>query len=193
MKKLLVLFVSIVLLGVCGFVSYYAMKPSAHLTASQKKQAFERMMGRQLRNPTAVPTTNTFYHGTYVSFSYPPVMQPYTHPLKKKNSSDLEMFQFQNRETHLFFTADVVNGATVAGFSDISGVMFRQQPAQGYTHVSGTIGNQPALIFTKAGEEFEKTGFVIFQHRVYSFSATGADPKEVEDTFALVAKTAVLY
>src|SRR6266700_1773506 len=107
MKKILIIFFLLIIIGIGGFVGYYLLHPTTKLTDVQKHQALEKLLGRGLRTPKKERTENQQYHGRYVSFAYPPTAEIYVSKQNSKSPNGLETFQFQNRETHSFFTADV--------------------------------------------------------------------------------------
>lgn len=192
MKKSISIFFICIIVCVGAFIVYYTLRPASTLSASEKKAAVEQMLGRGVKNPSSGSATDHQYKGKYISYTYPATAEPYKNP-NNANADSLELAQFQEHGTHLFFTATVSDGGSVSSFADISGVVARGLSGSGYSKTQGVIGGQPALLFTKSGDEFEKTGFVIANNRVYTFAVTGASESSVSETFALIAKTAVLH
>lgn len=182
----------VILISVGGFIWYFTSHQTSAVSDAEKQAALEKLLGHKVRTGYNGPEILTFT-GKYISFSYPGSDTAYTNTDKqaKNNPMELESFQFQNRESGLFFTVDVRKSPTARTFTDISDVTFRQQ--HGYAETKGIIAGQAADIFTHEDSDsfqFEQTGFVLAKGNVYTFSGTGSDKSEVEKTFVQVTGSA---
>lgn len=187
----ILLIVFLIVLAACSIFGFVILnRSSKSLTATEKEVALENILGRKpVLSPE--PTGNTQYKGKYLNFWYPLRAKIYTFSDKTVyQSPNLEVFSFDIQNPRLVFNLTVSeNLANIPNVSDIAGVLFRQEPQQGYKQVELTADNKQGLAFEKNGETAEKTGFFIVNNRIYSISVTGGDYKEVVNLFDNIINT----
>jgi len=135
-------------------------------------------------------TGNVQYEGKYATFSYPAkaVMYTYKDPNIVKNNSELEMFSFDINNPRLVLNYSVSeNSGGIRSAKESSGAIFRQNKANGYVQSELSIGQAEGLVFAKQGAQAEKSGFWLFNNKLYTLSVTGSDYQEVVNLFDAVA------
>ena len=75
------------------------------------------------------------------------------------------------------------NSGNLADAKDSSGAIFRENQVNGYSQSEVVIGGAKGLVFAKAGEHPEKTGFWLTNNKLYALSVTGSDYQEVVNLF----------
>jgi len=191
-RVLIVIFLAILL--VVSFVLFiFLNRPAKPLTASEKEKALENILGRK-PNFKDAPTGNIAYNGKYVNFLYPVAAKIYVFSDKEVyQKPNLEVFSFDMQNPKIVFNLTVSeNGSNIADVSDISGVLFRQQPQQAYTQSELTVSGQKGIVFTKNQDNTaEKTAFFLVNNRIYSIAVTGGSYSDAVNLFDNVIKTLV--
>jgi len=163
------------------------------MSEADKQAALAKMLGRKPNLAEAnAPTGNVEYKGKYGTFMYPAMAKIYTSrdPGISKNESVLEIFSFDITDPRLIFYFDVnQNPTNTTSFDDIPSVTLRKDPTRGYQQSKITADGQKGLVFTRTGDNAEKSGFFIVNGRLYSISITGSDSKEIINLFNNVVLT----
>ena len=192
-----IFWLSFLLLVVAFFIIAFLIlnRPQATLTAAQKQQALENILGRQVVLKAApVITGNVLHQGKYVSFLYPKAAkefilytngQPYQY-------NDLEHFGFDLSDSHTHFFSEVIaypNAQTLGDYS--RSVRLRQEDTTTYTQTTVSVDNQQGLEFSKydmtAG--YEKTVFFLLNGKIYTFVFESPDQQAENDLFNLLIPT----
>ena len=194
MKKIILSVFLLVILGLFVAAFLILNRPQATLTAAQKQQALENILGRQVVLKAApVITGNVLHQGKYVSFLYPKAAkafilytngQPYQY-------NDLEHFGFDLSDSHTHFFSEVIAYPSAQTLSDYSGVGLRQEDTTTYTQTTVSVDNQQGLEFSKydmtAG--YEKTVFFLLNGKIYTFVFESPDQQAENDLFNLLIPT----
>ncbi len=190
MKLSLGRIILIILLMVAVLISLSVFLVLNHATKSlneaEKQSALTNILGRQPILSDNTPTGNKQYGGKYANFIYPAkaVIYPYKDPNIVKNKSELDMFSFDISSPRLVLNFSVSdNSSSIIGIKDDSGAIFRANIINGYLQSSLSVSGSKGLVFAKAGEQPEKTGFWLFNNRIYTLSVTGSDYQEVVNLF----------
>lgn len=155
-------------------------------TKSEEETALTNILGRQPILNNNEPTGTVAYNGKYATFNYPAraVIYTYKDPNFVKSKSYLDTFSFDINNPRLVFNFSVIeNSGNLADIKDNSGAIFRENQSNGYLQSELSISNSKGLVFAKAGEHPEKTGFWLFNNRIYTLSVTGSDYQEVVNLF----------
>jgi hypothetical protein len=156
------------------------------LSEAEKQAALVNILGRKPILTNNEATGNTQYNGQYVTFNYPTkaVIYTYKDPNIVKNNSELEMFSFDIKNPRLVLNFSVSdNSSSIIDIKDNSGAIFRQNKSNGYLQSEFSISGSKGLVFAKQGAQPEKTGFWLFNNKIYTLSITGRDFMEIENLF----------
>jgi hypothetical protein len=172
---------------VTGLIIFLVLNHSAKsLTDAEKEAALVNILGRKPILTNNEATGTVLYNGQYASFSYPAkaIVYTYKDPNIVKNKSELEMFSFDINNPRLIFNFSISdNSGNLADAKDSSGAIFRENQVNGYSQSEVVIGGAKGLVFAKAGEHPEKTGFWLTNNKLYALSVTGSDYQEVVNLF----------
>jgi hypothetical protein len=172
---------------IAGLVAFLILNHSSKsLNEAEKEAALTNILGRQPILNDNTPVGNKQYNGKYASFIYPAkaVIYTYKDPNIVKNKSELDMFSFDISSPRLVLNFAVSdNSSSIADIKDDSGAIYRADKANGYSQSKVAVSGSKGLVFAKAGEHPEKTGFWLFNNRIYTLSITGSDYQEVVNLF----------
>ncbi|HUD04380.1 MAG TPA: hypothetical protein VMR59_00110 [Patescibacteria group bacterium] len=184
-RIILLIFLSLIV--VTGLIIFLVLNHSAKsLTDAEKEAALVNILGRKPILTNNEATGTVLYNGQYASFSYPAkaIVYTYKDPNIVKNKSELEMFSFDINNPRLIFNFSISdNSGNLADAKDSSGAIFRENQVNGYSQSEVVIGGAKGLVFAKAGEHPEKTGFWLTNNKLYALSVTGSDYQEVVNLF----------
>ncbi|HSW96475.1 MAG TPA: hypothetical protein VLF89_01480 [Candidatus Saccharimonadales bacterium] len=197
MRTLLIIFIAlfIIAIAVAGIIFFVSPK-NITITATEKNAAFTKLLGREPILTEKV-RSNAFvqYSDQYLRFMYPAAAKKY--PSEEiDNTTVLENFQFQETDGpryHFVTQVDRVETQDVASlrYDDVSGVRLRRLQNNIYTESSLSSPVGTWVVFVKKNDMFEKTGFLVVNGKLYTFSITGSDPI-VEKIFDGVVESATL-
>ena len=184
-RIILLIFLSLIV--VTGLIIFLVLNHSAKsLTDAEKEAALVNILGRKPILTNNEATGTVLYNGQYASFSYPAkaIVYTYKDPNIVKIKSELEMFSFDINNPRLIFNFSISdNSGNLADAKDSSGAIFRENQVNGYSQSEVVIGGAKGLVFAKAGEHPEKTGFWLTNNKLYALSVTGSDYQEVVNLF----------
>jgi hypothetical protein len=164
-------------------------RPSISLTESEKEQALENILGRQVILKDNSPVSgNTEHNGKYVSFIYPKAGKEFIllsngQPAK---FDDLEHFSFDIADSHTHFFSQVLSYPAAQTLSDYPGVRLRQGESETYQQTTVTSADkQEGLAFAKYDitSGFEKIAFFLVNGKIYTFSVQSPDGQSLNDLF----------
>jgi len=181
----------LILLAVVSLTVFLILNHSAKsLTQAEKEAALVNILGRKPILTNNEATGTVVYNGQYASFSYPAkaVIYTYKDPNIVKNKSELEMFSFDINNPRLILNFSVSsNSGSLVDAKDISGAIFRENQANGYSQSELLINGAKGLVFVRQAAQAEKTGFWLVNDKLYTLSVTGSDYQEVVNLFDVIA------
>ncbi|HSW97616.1 MAG TPA: hypothetical protein VLF89_07365 [Candidatus Saccharimonadales bacterium] len=169
--------VLVIALTVFGIIFFVSPKTTT-ITPKEKNAAFTKLLGREpiltekIRRSTLVQ-----YRGNYLSFMYPDAAKKYPSE-KVDNITVLENFQFQETgdpRYHFVTQVETYSNAPLQ-YDDIAGVHLRRLQNNIYVEDSVSSPAGSWVTFVKKDDMFEKTGFLVVNGKLYTFSITGSDP-----------------
>jgi hypothetical protein len=163
---------------VAGGIKFWQYAAAPPVSRSKQEDLQQVLGGRAPRNPTAVPTGEIRYAGKYMSFEYPAKAQVY--PLPPAGEGILERVDLEIKNPRLTVVAVVMPG-TQRSLDEVSGVRMRKNKADIYAE------EQTGVFAKRDGKE--KTAFVLSGGRLYTFSITGDDARELAKLWSLVWPT----
>ena len=181
------LLVIVIIGGIASFlVLNHTSKP---FTKAQEQAALVKMLGRK-PNLQDAPSGSVLYNGKYASFSYPAMAKIYNDKNSASVKTNLETFSFDIENPRLICNFSVMeNNAKLSDVTEISGVMLRQDKSRGYVQSSIDVEGNSGLAFALGGDSPEKTGFWLFNNRIYTLSVTGSDYTSVVNLFDNITKS----
>jgi hypothetical protein len=161
---------------------------SSSMTEKQKEQALANILGRPaVLQDKKVPTGDIQYHGKYMAFLYPAAGEV---TVPKVNgipipSHNLEDFYFGLGNNPRIDVTTTVNQASSVETSvaDDPGVRLRQSQKDLYTQTAVAADNQHGLAFEKINDGIEETAFFFVNNKIYIFSVSGSDQRNVTDLY----------
>jgi hypothetical protein len=192
LSRIILIIFLILFVAVCVVFFLILNHSAKSLTQAEKEAALTNILGRQPILTNNEATGNTEYNGQYASFNYPAkaVIYTYKDPNIVKNKSELEMFSFDINNPRLILNFSVSsNSGNLTDAKDSSGAIFRENKANGYSQAELSIGGAKGLVFAKQGGQAEKTGFWLFNNKLYTLSVTGSDYQEVVNLFDVITSS----
>jgi hypothetical protein len=100
-------------------------------------------------------------------------------------SQNLEDFYLSfGSESHIDVAVTVIQASSVeTTISDYPGVRLRQSEKDVYKQTEVTADNQHGLSFEKNDQSIEKTAFFFINNKIYTFSVSGSDQKNVTELY----------
>lgn len=174
--------VLLVAVFVAGFI--ILNRSASPLSQKEKEQALTNILGRPVvLKEKSVPTGDVKYQGKYMSFLYPAAAEKFIPsfngtPIPSKN---LEDFNFSlGKDPRIDMTTTVSKASSVeTGVADDPGVRLRQSQKDTYKQTEVIADNQHGLSFEKNDQVIEKTAFFFVNNKIYAFSVSGSDQKNV--------------
>lgn len=199
MKKRIVFIVIFLLLLISGGVAFYILSqpPKETLSKEFKEEAVTKLLGRKAQlDAKNIPTGDTEYKGKNISFKYPAKAVIYTYRGKAAvtNKSLLEDFSFDISDPKLVFNMQVTkNTSDFATIQELPSLKLRENRSYEYTKTPMTISGQEGFAYFKKENGAEKSGFFLYNDKIYMISITGSSAEEVEKLFdSVVASTSFL-
>lgn len=160
------------------------------LSQEQKKQAFENILGRDVRETKNIPQGEKVYKGKYFSLSYPAYAKIYErkNPNITNNKNLLEFFRLDSENPKLKFVAMVSSGDGLARLEELSGVRSRKQNKQ-YIEMPLVVDGTTGILFIKAIDGVERSSFFLMDGKSYSFVITGVDANALEKIYQQIMKS----
>jgi hypothetical protein len=160
------------------FVYYNRATPKA-FTATEKREATQNILGRAIQKEQV--QGSAMHDGTYLAFSYPAWVKVDTRDDEqvKKNPNILEFMELRDPDTHLFIVVQVTN-ADASVMRDDSGITLRKTQTAQYTQDDIILDGHPGLLFTKTGNDAEKTIFLFAQGKLYTIAATALNITRID-------------
>jgi hypothetical protein len=171
---------------IAGFI--ILNRSASSMTEKEKVQALTNILGRPVvLQEKKVPTGDIIYQGKYVSFLYPAAAEKF---IPKVNgtpipSQDLEDFYFSLGDNpRINVTSTVTQASSVeTNVVDDPSVRLRQSQKDIYKQAAITADKQNGLAFEKISGGIEKTAFFFVDNKIYTFSVSGSDQKNVADLY----------
>lgn len=163
------------------------------LTQEQKKQAFENILGRDVRETKDIPRGEKTYKGRYFSLSYPAYAKVYErkNPNITDNKNLLEFFLLDSENPRFKFVVMVSSGDGVATLEELSGVRSRKQNKQ-YIEMPLVVDGTTGILFIKTADGVERSSFFLIDGRSYSFAITGVDANALEEIYQQIMESVLL-
>ena len=183
----------IILLFVCAFL--ILNRPSASLTAAERNQALQNLLGRQVVfRETPIITGNIEHKGKYVSFLYPKAAKEFTLLVNGQPAmfDDLEHFSFNIADNHTHFMSEVRTYPSAQVLSDYPGVRLRQGESQTYTQTTVISADKTeGLAFSKYDitSGYEKTAFFLVDGKIYTFTVQCPEEQALNNLFSSLIPT----
>jgi hypothetical protein len=194
MKKFLLIIFVLILICIAVGVFMWLNNPARMLSENEKEAAIANILGRKPNLTDNTPIGNTRYKDNYISFNYPKKARIYGYkePNIAKDTSYLDLFSFDILDPRLVFNFSVKQSINRASnYSDIPDVKLRQLPERGYVQKEFQSDGQKGLAFEKPGDNSEKTGFFIVNNRIFTFSVSGSDLKDVMQLFDNITQSII--
>jgi hypothetical protein len=194
MKKFLLIIFILSLISIAVGVFLWLNNPVRMLSENEKEAAIANILGRKPNLTNNTPIGNTQYKDDYLSFNYPKKARIYSYkePNTANDASYLDLFSFDILDPRLVFNFSVKQSINkTLNYSDIADVKLRQLSDRGYAQKELQSDGQQGLAFERLGEKAEETGFFIVNNRIFSFSVTGSDPKEVTQLFDSITQSII--
>jgi len=189
-KKIwLILLILVISLGIAFW--YFSQPPKDNLSDEFKEEAVTKLLGRKANLGDDVPKGDTEYNGKFITFKYPAKAIIYTHREYSISSAsaNLEDFSFDIKEPRLIFNLMVNERAANTTLDDIPSVRLREIRGE-YEKGQFKIQNLSGRVFTNDSGKPEKSGYLMTDDKVYTFSITGSSLEEVEALFEKITKSA---
>ena len=192
MKKIFIL-ISTILFVIAVYFIFFNSPPKS-LSSQQRQKALSGILGRNPVLNVNTATGDVLYKGKYMSFMYPAAANIYKRTVNGRQvqySGDLDYFSFDTQSPRLTLVSEVIQAPkSVLSVNDYPAVRLRQIESGTYHQSQLTADSQNGLAFDKGGSSgFEKTGFFYLNSKIYSFSVTGSDSKNVQDLFNKIMTT----
>lgn len=184
MKKKIAVLVFIMIILSLGTGFYVFSQPSSKALSDEvKEDALEKLLGRDVKFSDDTPQGNSIYDGKTISFSYPAkaIVYDFRERSSSSQSAALDDFSFDIKEPRLIFNLKV-SKSSINSIDDIPAARLRAMRPE-YKKQNFSIEGVKGMSFYNESGEPEKSGFLISNGRIFSFSVTGSIPSEVEKLF----------
>ena len=195
MKRLIFLPLIVIIFVLITAVIVFLNRPVKNMSNSEKEAAIAKILGRKpnLSNNTIMGDKE--YKGRYVSFTYPASALIYTQKINGApvKQTSFEYFSFDLDNPKIIFSMETVGVPdTVQNAEDYPGVKLREIENSLYIKNEVLAGGKKGFVFDKSSENsFEKTAFFYFEGKVFSFSISGTDQKEIDNLYAKIISSLV--
>lgn len=174
MSKKVLLFILFCIISSLFFIWILLSWEVLALDEKQKKEALESILGRKIREEKSILQGTKVYEGKFFQLSYPAYADD-------KKSSDI-VFRLDSGEPKFRFVAMVTKANDVAVLEELSAVRMRTQ-SKLYQKLPIIVDGNAGLLFIKESDGTERSSFFLVNGRSFSFSITGVDALELEETY----------